>query len=125
MSDCLEGQPDLLPICAELRGIDQDAGEPPIGLPVGGDRHELDPRKLAQGRSGRSSFILLRRSIRLVQSSELCPTESGEQIAEPVVVADDRVFVVGERLTGLGGQVAGAVDQVGRLGSPTSRHRWW
>ncbi|GAB3957873.1 hypothetical protein GCM10027614_74190 [Micromonospora vulcania] len=51
-----------------------------------------------------------------VQSAELGPAESGQQRAEPVVVADVPVLVVRHRLAGLGGQVAGSGDQGGVVG---------
>ena len=46
----LEGQADLLPVGTESLRVDGDAGEPPVGLAVVGDRHELDARHALERR---------------------------------------------------------------------------
>ena len=124
MSSALEGQADLLAVDPETIRVDQDAGQPPVGLAVVGHRHEVDAVEVAElGPVGLVDDPPAGDAP--VEPGQLGPPEGGQQVGEPVVVADGRVLVVDEGVAGLGGQMAGPRDQ--RLGVATRacRRRSW
>ena len=56
-----------------------------------------------------------------LEATELADPDGGEEVAHPVVEAEARVLVVGDRFPGLCGQVTRLLGQLGRVGDQHAR----
>ncbi len=109
----LQRQADVLPADTQLPAVDANARQPVVGIHSVSHRHHLDSvhelERLLVAR-----VDLLASGDSAVEPHQLTASEGGQEIAETVVVAQLRVLVVGRRFSGLAGQVARALDQLGR-----------
>src|SRR5581483_8796282 len=88
--------------------LEGDAGQPGVGAVPGvggreGDAGEIGEGLPVAGLDGAPA------GDPLVERGQLAPAEGGQEVGQAVVVADLGVLVVGGRLPGLGGEVAGPV----------------
>ncbi len=108
----LQGVKDLVPACPEGRWVDRRAGEPAgraAGRMFG---HELDAGQVFE-RAAIEGEVGPPLPDPPLEHRQLPPGDRGQEVAQPVVVADLRVFVVRGRVAGLGGQEAGPAAQLG------------
>ncbi len=110
--DLIIGQPEahILARGAKKSRIDRDHRQPTCGGSPGGLGHERQSGFAREARRVGGEIPSASRDP-LIEHLQLAPANSGQDVAEPVVVSHRPVFVVGHIFSCLGRQEAGASDQ--------------
>src|SRR5260370_25466641 len=92
----VEGDPERLPIHAELSWLNRQTGQPTGVPPPRCLGHELDARKVAERFEIKRKVASASRYARL-EHPQLPPSHGGEHVAQPAALTDRHVLVIGDR----------------------------